>query len=201
MTRAPVFRMGSVLLFETLLSGCSAFTGIPKSTIRLQSAWHVRPQVSSVHPKSAGNVVMKEGAAQQPLLQNDLCSTIHKIGEASQKFGEASVKVGSAATVLAESSRETSKAATKFAEAVVDGSKAVTKIGDATSESSKTFSAIGLCLQSILYAALGNFIASTLQPIPKFVLFCATLIPALVPFFVLVLVRVVPFLVQVLNFL
>ena len=194
MTRAPVFRMGSVLLFETLLSGCSAFTGIPKSTIRLQSAWHVRPQVSSVHPKSAGNVVMKEGAAQQPLLQNDLCSTIHKIGEASQKFGEASVKVGSAATVLAESSRETSKAATKFAEAAVDGSKAVTKIGDATS-------AIGLCLQSILYAALGNFIASTLQPIPKFVLFCATLIPALVPFFVLVLVRIVPFLVQVLNFL
>jgi hypothetical protein len=194
MTRAPVFRMGSVLLFETLLSGCSAFTGIPKSTIRLQSAWHVRSQVSSVHPKSAGNVVMKEGAAQQPLLQNDLCSTIHKIGEASQKFGEASVKVGSAATVLAESSRETSKAATKFAEAGVDGSKAVTKIGDATS-------AIGLCLQSILYAALGNFIASTLQPIPKFVLFCATLIPALVPFFVLVLVRVVPFLVQVLSFL
>jgi hypothetical protein len=186
--------MGSVLLFETLLSGCSAFTGIPKSTIRLQSAWHVRPQVSSVHPKSAGNVVMKEGAAQQPLLQNDLRSTIHKIGEASQKFGEASVKIGSAATVLAESSRETSKAATKFAEAVVDGSKAVTKIGDATS-------AIGLCLQSTLYAALGNFIASTLQPIPKFVLFCATLIPALVPFFVLVLVRVVPFLVQVLNFL
>jgi hypothetical protein len=194
MSRAPVFRIGSVTsvhLFETLPSICSASTGIPKSTLRLRSVWHVRPEISSFQPKSAVNAIMKEGAQQQPFFRNNLCSTIHEICDASSKFGEASVKVGSAASVLAESSRETSKAVAKIAEAAVDVSKAVTKIKDAAvenskaatkirnaaskivdtaSESSTTFKGIGLCLKCILYSALGKFIASTLQPIRR--LFC-----------------------------